>query len=524
MLIDKLSQDSKDLFNGFRNDYTFYRVSRYNVSGEWASDDYILRFWNKNKELLFKMLGNQFVIKKSISYKCDDAELRRKLSDTLCNFDNPFYREFYTKCREIENDASAYNHNNNPVSFYLMNLLDPRVLISNTYNEPYIVYIPTPDGKIIKLTKGTKLMRFLQKFAKAYHLEHFEEFRLKHSQILNEANLRGTLCLSIDPIDFLTASMNNCGWGSCMRWDGGEYHRGTIEMMNSPVVVCAYLESENLYDFGSGPCSNKKWREFFIVDPNSIISGIKGYPYWNRDLEKITCEWLYELIRDNLGITFNSEYEDLKYRDLDTFDNNGRRFVSDKNHNVVYFKTNTMYNDFYDGNTYHCYFRNKNMDNHIYINYSGEDLCFYCGETDCDFDDEGCVICTDCYVSTYCSICGERIDDDDIYIDDNGEVYCYGCWESDTQTCPCCEGRYYTDDFTHINVVRNKVNKYGEEVRYYHLDVSFDLCGSCLNHELRNIFRRNGHYYVDENSNLAEYADETFDEAIRYYPEGLIEF
>ena len=79
----------------------------------------------------------------------------------------------------------------------------------------------------------------------------FEQMRIKHSQILNKKRLKGTLCLSIHPLDYITISDNNCDWDSCMTWTGddcpGEYRLGTLEMMNSPSVVVAYLDSKEPY-------------------------------------------------------------------------------------------------------------------------------------------------------------------------------------------------------------------------------------------------------------------------------------
>ena len=51
-----------------------------------------------------------------------------------------------------------------------------------------------------------------------FNIDGCEEFRIKHSQILNQKELVGNINLSIHPMDFWTLSDNDCGWSSCMSW------------------------------------------------------------------------------------------------------------------------------------------------------------------------------------------------------------------------------------------------------------------------------------------------------------------
>jgi hypothetical protein len=120
--------------------------------------------------------------------------------------------------------------------------------ITRLYNDKESLSFVSPkDGSKVTITLGMKFMKALGKVVEAYNLdqEMFEEFRIAHSQILNDKKLSGRLCLSIHPLDYMTMSDNESDWGSCMSWrEGGCYRRGTVEMMTSPVVVVAYLKSE----------------------------------------------------------------------------------------------------------------------------------------------------------------------------------------------------------------------------------------------------------------------------------------
>ena len=44
-------------------------------------------------------------------------------------------------------------------------------------------------------------------------------------------------------------SDNDYGWDSCMGWmNEGEYRLGTVEMMNSPCIVVAYIDGEEAWN------------------------------------------------------------------------------------------------------------------------------------------------------------------------------------------------------------------------------------------------------------------------------------
>ena len=180
----------------------------------------------------------------------------KKISERMKVFADAFFNWFYDL---PSSERPSYN---------TLNLVNHRNLATNSYSigEPFEVNLP--DGKILKVQKGTKPLRVLAKMAQAFNLEGFEEFRLTHSRILNQKKMTGELCLSIHPMDFMTMSDNNSNWESCMSWsDYGCYRRGTVEMMNSECVVVAYLRakedmkvSEDLY------WNNKKWRCWFFFD------------------------------------------------------------------------------------------------------------------------------------------------------------------------------------------------------------------------------------------------------------------
>ena len=89
-------------------------------------------------------------------------------------------------------------------------------------------------------------------------------------------------------------SDNNEDWESCMSWtQGGEYRVGTIEMMNSPYVIVAYLKSHHNLEWADN-WNSKKWRELYICS-NDFVRSITGYPYKDEKITKLVLEKIREL-------------------------------------------------------------------------------------------------------------------------------------------------------------------------------------------------------------------------------------
>ena len=207
--------------------------------------------------------------------------------------------------------------------YNLKRLVDFTELAANVY-EGETCELTVDLEKPIKVQHGCKNTRVLGKIADAYKLPHFEDFRLVHSQVLNQKKLNGIMCLSIHPLDYMTMSDNNCNWESCMNWySHGDYRIGTIEMMNSPMVVEAYLEADHPYypiDNRSWTWSNKRWRCLYIVHPD-IITEIKQYPYHNEFLSKEVLGWLKELAQKNNNWAYKDNLSSVKSSTWNEIDN-----------------------------------------------------------------------------------------------------------------------------------------------------------------------------------------------------------
>lgn len=477
MLIERLSQNDLDLFQKYINYYGLNPGSSSYRSTE--TPEFLLRFWDKAKsEYLWKLMGENFILEKEVSY-CESPDKLRIQID--CNPTiNKFIRIFKNK---ISNDFPWGSDEGN----VLRALVQSDFLAANKIGYIYtdkdgdffqFCNIKFNEKDKIKIENTTKPLRALGKIAKFLHLEsEFEEFRLEHSRILNQKALSGTLCLSIHPMDYITMSDNNSGWDSCMKWNGaGSYRMGTVEMMNSPMVIVAYLKSKvSEYTWHNNVWNDKHWRILITVSPDAVIS-IKGYPYSHEELTKNCLQWILELGAKNLQWNFNQIVE---MPDASTF-----QYV-DKNFYFIGYECDRMYNDFGCATHWGAFPKidtQASKDDPIILkpNYSGVTECMCCGhETDWLYD-ESFVFCSDCASedenSVSCSHCGGSWDSEDMYwIDD--EAICPDCLDEVAGECSIRRQYEFYENLVAVYLAREDDNPDVEDDYevYIHKDFIYSI-------------------------------------------------
>ena len=290
----------QDLFNQIKDSeyemMDYYRINCINATGKYAPIKYILSPWHDAKSTyLYQLMGNELILEKEIMYKTPIAELTDRFHDLKWNNDSVFAKFVTELDRFIWNNRESLGD-----EYWKINrLTDSEVLAANSYSDDtFVVY--SAVGRVIKVQTGSKPIKMLQKIIKSYpdnNVTSLQDFINLHSCVMNNATLKGTLCLSIHPLDYMTMSDNQHGWTSCMSWaEEGCYRLGTVEMMNSESVVVAYLKSNDgkVYEIGNNTWNSKKWRQLIIVD-SDFICGIKCYPYRCDELTEIAIKWLMEL-------------------------------------------------------------------------------------------------------------------------------------------------------------------------------------------------------------------------------------
>ena len=422
-----ISEHDKLVMENYINAYSGGKVK--------ADMNHILRFWSNNKTTLYQLLGNSLTYTFEATIEKNNDELREQYRDKVR--ENPNILNFTKAVEQViqdyNNEQMKLMEEKDPFSFYcsqFYGVIGFESIFDNMYNGRSGIL--DLKGHSIKIVSGMKTMKIIARIAKEFvneypDLKYFEDFRLAISQILNDKSYNGKITFSIHPLDFMTMSDNECDWSSCMSWrENGCYRMGTVEMMNSPYVLVAYIESKSPMTMPDGTLwNNKRWRELFIIDKQGIFA-IKGYPYWNNELEKICLSALKELAHDNLAWKFDPTYHDI------SFDNGypGTIYYTiPTTERQIHMEiiSNNMYNDL----RYQHHLAILPYDpSDIYIHYSGEAECVCCGEKTNGYDSEEYIICDNCNTSQYCTLCDTRCGEDEGYrIDD--QFICESCYSSE---------------------------------------------------------------------------------------------
>ena len=443
-LVEKLSAEDKEKIANY--------IALYGSAKEhFIGVDKWLQNWSHSNQKLYHLLGDQLIRKFDYYYEKSSNDIGIDIVNKL--FDTTFkksYHEFYVKViRKLYNEGemsldqkTGFNTLSDRINF-----IDDKVFMGIKYKKPNAT-------RTLQIAPGTKPMRAFAKvieyFKDDFEFEGFEDFRVMHAKILNDKKVKGELCVSIHPLDYMTMSDNSLNWSSCMSWrNEGCYHVGTIEMMNSNNVLCGYLSSKNdtfwFKDGTDDPAyswNNKKWRCLVYVTKDIIMNG-KAYPYRNDELSNRLITNVRDLAKENLNwnYTFGIEpYSDMKYINSSFTMDRAKDYVhiNPRKHNIIW-DTKGMYNDMLNDHQagYFCY-RNKVKKNKV-ICVSGKANCLCCNS----------------------SIIEEN------YSDDYNERYsCCG-----TAICNECENEYFRCD-----LCENSNNGELIKINAYHLEWYRDYC------------------------------------------------
>lgn len=414
--------------------------------------NYFLRFWERDKEDFYKMFGEKFIIKKDVSFTRDRNELAEELNRLLWS-EHAKSLNFITVFNSKVQSFDSYD-----IRHGLWQFTNLHTLADNIYNgEDFIIPAEmTVDKHPLQVNKGCKAIKMLGKIAKALNIEEgYEEFRQLHSQVLNQKKTRGKLCLSIHPLDFLTMSDNNCGWDSCMRWigDAGDYRLGTIEMMNSPYVIIAYLESSEPMEVCNSFWNSKKWRQLYVVTKD-VILGNRQYPYDNDDLQGAAIQWIKDLASSmpEFG-PYMTEACQISNQSWNTIDTKRVHFS---------FNMGYMYNDIYDKRLAYV---GTNVSEECNYYLSGPAVCVGCGRVIEYNEVDACMVkCQECNGSWRCESCGDWHTGDPYVVNDC--CYCEWCYYNEFDRCAICDNSTHRSNRVFIKVSDKYEDSFYQETYY----------------------------------------------------------
>lgn len=449
-LFEKLTEEECEIIHEYIEEYASNKGERVEVIEPLK---HILRFWNTDKQDMYKLLGAEnLIISKEIEFIPEADEMAETL--VAMRQRSPFVREWrdwtYSLRYSDKPMTRGYILPTYELSIALDTLIgDDESLLSNRYKgESFEIPCDLPNCSVsspIKVEHGCKVSKIIGKIAKAFGIEGFVDYQNEVSRIIqSNKGIRGTLNLSIHPLDYMTMSDNDCGWDTCMSWaQPGDYRQGTVEMMNSPCVVVAYIAAQESFRATSNYYWNsKKWRTLFIVNENIIIN-TRQYPYCNTGLAHEAATWLKELAEKNLGYKYSDNYQTMI-----------NELVSDKNESVTFRAyCNAMYNDFGKRSEPRGIYLGQDIPYSLLaVEYSGESECMCCG-CEINSEDPRLLLCDGCESLNYCCCCGDYIEGT-TYYDAEENQYCEWCYCENTLVDIATEGTYHTDrvDLYHLSL------------------------------------------------------------------------
>lgn len=202
------------------------------VSLSWHIDR-----WATRKQHLFKLLGNKLKVEQTV-----DAALPRST-----------IRELYS---QFDREVGLSDQKKYCILNHFLDMIEIDEISSNTLSNNYDIF-----GTVFK--RNMKVSRII---AKLVHKDYVHEIQTKYSMFLQKLKARGTAVISIDPVDYITMSVNKSGWRSCHALDG-EYRTGTLAYMVDKSTMISYVKtSEDIALDDCIPFSNKIWRQVVVAN------------------------------------------------------------------------------------------------------------------------------------------------------------------------------------------------------------------------------------------------------------------
>ena len=395
--------------------------------------DVLFREWETNKEKFINRFGGLiYEWSEPIEFTLDDAQKRQRamefattVSDT---YNNPVLAEF------IDENLDSFFDNK----------------VSKSLGE--------------KVPVGMKLLKAFKYFEpNKAALRSIQDLA---SNIIQENKIKGTLCFSVHPLDFLSSSENTYNWRSCHALDG-EYCAGNLSYMVDKSTIICYLKGVNNTKLPMFPddvlWNSKKWRVLiYVSDYWDLLFAGRQYPF--------NSDYGMEIVRKELLIRLKKEhwsYCDWTDPIIDEIpDSYDHRYDLNETHImmrgnlykmsevVIDNPGSTHFNDVLRSSIYRPHYtliNNKPWFRHDFsrVHVGGECNCLRCGKAPIKLTES--FMCDECTLEygemdtdtfTTCDCCGRRIFVDDSWIIDGDEV-CDNCVHTECFYCDECEEYHF---------------------------------------------------------------------------------
>ena len=328
------------------------------------------------------------------------------------------------------------------------------------------------NGK--KIVKGMRLLRAFSYFINDETT--LDNLQTEASVLIQENKVKGHLCFSVHPLDYLSSSETTLNWRSCHSLDG-EYRSGNLSyMMDKSTIVC-YLKTGKdviLPHFpDTVPWNNKKWRMLlFLADEHNAFYAGRQYPFTISNILNRLSDYLFPLLKfnaDNWSPWRNEYITSVEYNDgtvvpLDA------EYVCIKNHlykriELIHNGDNSLqYNDLLNSSIYkNPWYRWRDTTlRSIHFTIGHQCNCPQCGLY--PVKDSETMLCKNCLLEDpnmrICDCCGEWHNQEDlVYVESDDCNVCGICLEEEYERCTCCNEIFRKDNM----IIDEDCNYYCED-------------------------------------------------------------
>lgn len=216
-----------------------------NIDFKATAESY-LREWALRKYEFFLMLGERLSVSIPLEHKLDEKMIMYQWRRTADRYEDNLRRDMMAfSFAEISSNSCSKD---NPL-----------------------------NGKDKYFAVGLKVSKF---FSRKYNSTNLD---LSISKIMQNNNQKGSMYLSIDPLDYLTMSVNHNDWHSCQRINCGGWGNAAYSMMRDDVTMVAYICNDKVYKYGNEDSrfsmNSKRWRQLVILNKNNCsIAFNRDYP------------------------------------------------------------------------------------------------------------------------------------------------------------------------------------------------------------------------------------------------------
>lgn len=384
--------------NSILNEITIHNfsslINSFTVNKQYPHCNPILQQWKNNKEHIYQLFGNELVLKFPV--KLNSTKLQQQFAR-----DNFRKKSSHDIIYEIDNES----------------------LIKNSLQKDLVF-----DGK--RFPKGMKISRIFQKVLK-HHYYNDKSIATEYSNLLQSLYVTGNLCISIDPLDFLTMSDSGYKWSSCHGLKR-EFRGGLLSLLTDSSTIVCYLEScDSYFLLGDVIVKKKKWRQLaHINQDHSLIIFNTQYPFNNHlAFEKLIG--ILETILDTKCYLHSINPNDIKLID---FIKDYNSYPEEPLHfNDLFLRKN---NGKYENQEIHILSKEKEIIPKRDIIVGNVPLCPVCGERIVAVSKS--LECNICDPLENCCTCATPFHKEELHFIDS-ELYCDTCFDNEFTYCEKCD-------------------------------------------------------------------------------------